>query len=430
MKLPYLQELDHVLTRPLVFAGLNQQELIDDNELSGGANLDTNNLPAISPRDSMVMTRNTFNPFVLKSINNKIVLIDGTDFYYDGVLKGQVTPSNKSIVDFNGNIVIFPDLKYYDYIGDVFGAFICPYEIEYATVHYNRIFGIKGSNVYASKVGDFKVWDDYSGTELDSWAADVYSPGDFTGITSYQDHVVFFKSDQMYELYGYTPSQFKILESAKVGCVDNKSIAEVNGVLYFAAPTGIYTYSGGFPRAISEKLNIKHIDKATAIGVGDKYFVCLYGVIYVYDMAKVTWLPYAEKDVIEFAKIENDVYVLTTDIIGNPFNGFPWESYLTEEFEWVAETKEYDDGTFRKKSIKAIKLKMKIEEGTNIKVYLRQDGGEYVLRKDITHTGSNRNREVITTIPLKRASTYQIKIVGKGKALIYGEREFIVGSDK
>ena len=59
----------------------------------------------------------------------------------------------------------------------------------------------------------------------------------------------------MYELYGYTPSQFKILESAKVGCIDDKSISEVGGVLLFLCQSpGIQTYSGGFPRTISEKV--------------------------------------------------------------------------------------------------------------------------------------------------------------------------------
>ena len=44
--------------------------------------------------------------------------IDGTDFYYDGTKKGTVKKGKKSVIDFNGNIVIFPDKKYYDYVED------------------------------------------------------------------------------------------------------------------------------------------------------------------------------------------------------------------------------------------------------------------------------------------------------------------------
>ena len=39
------------------------------------------------------------------------------------------------------------------------------HDIDYAVVHYNRVFGIRGYE---------RVKYDYSGTEMDSWAADVY----------------------------------------------------------------------------------------------------------------------------------------------------------------------------------------------------------------------------------------------------------------
>lgn len=422
MKLPYMQDLGNTQTAALIFEGLNRKALIGDNEISHGINLDTELLPAISPREPMKVLKTLSAPSSFCMVNKKQAYVDGTNFYYDGVVKGTVDAGLKTMLDFNGNILIFPDKKYYDYVGNVFGTFTAP-DIDYATIHYNRVFGIKGSDIRASKVGDFTKWEDFTGTAMDSWAADVYSPGDFTGITSYQDHVVFFKRDQMYELYGYIPSQFKIVESAKVGCIDNRSIAEIQGVLYFLSEAGVMTYSGGFPRPISEKLN-ENYTNGSAIGDGRKYYLSLNGTIYMFDTMLNTWMPYAEGTVIQFGRDENKVYAL--DSLGN-IKAF---REGVEPVEWEVITKDYDDGTFRKKSIKAIKLKMKIEEGTNIKVYLRQDGGEYVLRKDITHTGSNRNREIITTIPLKRASTYQIKIVGKGKALIYGEREIVVGSDK
>ena len=359
-------------------------------------------------------------------IGDKQVYVDGTDFYFDGIKRGTVTSGEKSMVDFNGNVVIFPDKKYYDYIDNKFGTFTCPYEIEFTTVHYNRIFGIKGSDVYASKVGDFKIWDDYSGTEMDSWAADVYSPGDFTGITSYQDHVVFFKRDQMYELYGYTPSQFRILEAAKVGCVDNKSISEVGGMLFFMSEKGVQSYSGGFPRNISDKLNLNNVTSAAAIGDGRKYYVSIENEVYIYDTWQNAWMPYMNTSIIDFGKSDNDIYALGAN--GNIYlleNG-------NEIVDWEAITKLFDDGTFRKKSVKAIRLKVQMDIDSEIYVYLRNDERDWVLHKTIKQYEKfyRSKRDILITLPIKRAETYQIKIVGKGNALVYGEREFIVGSDK
>lgn len=426
MKLPFLQDLGNKQAAALMFKGLNRKELIDDNELSYGENLDSEAIPAIMPRKPISLLRTISSPSTFSMINNKQAYVSGTKFYYDGVERGTVTSGEKAIVDFNGNIVIFPDKKYYDFIDDKWGSFTCPYDIQYATVHYNRIFGIKGSEVFASKVGDFKVWDDYAGTEMDSWAADVYSPGDFTGITSYQDHVVFFKSDQMYELYGYTPSQFKIMEAAKIGCIDHRSIAEVAGMLFFVSEAGVQTYSGGFPRGISEKLNLFDVTKASAIGDGRKYYLSIEGTTYIYDTWQDTWIPYMDVDVLEFGKSNNEIFALARD-------GKLYELEKgNEEVEWIAITKSFDDGSFNKKSVAAIKLKVLMDPGAELSIYIKLDGREFVLHKIIKQTDrfySNR-RDVITTIPIKRASNYQIKFVGKGNAIIYGEREFLIGSDK
>lgn len=428
MKLPYMQELGNTKVAPLVFSGLNKNDIIEDTELSDGINLDTEKTPAISPRKSTLVIKKLQNPKSFMMIGDKQVYIDGTDFYFDGVKKGTVTSTSggKSMVDFNGNVVIFPDKKYYDYVEDKFGTFECPYDIEFATVHYNRIFGIKGSDVYASKVGDFKTWDDYSGTELDSWAADVYSPGNFTGITTYQDHVVFFKRDQMYELYGYTPSQFKILESAKIGCIDNRSISEVGGVLFFMSEKGVQSYAGGFPRNVSEKLNLVSIKSAVAIGDGRKYYVSIEDEVYIYDTWQDTWMPYMNIKVISFGKLDTDIYAL-----GDDGNIYQLESG-NEMVEWEAITKLFDDGTFNKKSVKAIRLKAKMDIGSELYVYVRANERSWVLHKTIKHNEKYymSRRDIFITIPIKRAETYQIKIVGKGNALVYGEREFIVGSDK
>lgn len=425
MKLPYLQDLGNTQSKALVFSGINKKDLIEDTEIADGYNLDSEYIPAIGPRKSMELQTPLASPKRLFTANNKLVYINGTDFYYDGLLKGTVSSNATSLVDFNGNIVIFPDKKYYDYMLGTFGTFDCPYEIDYATVHYNRIFGVKGSNVYASKVGDFKIWDDYSGTELDSWAADVYSPGDFTGITNYQDHVIFFKSDQMYELYGYTPSQFKILESAKVGCIDDRSISEVGGVLFFMSESGIQTYSGGFPRTISEKLNLDNITSATAIGDGRKYYVSVGGTTYIYDTWQNTFIPYMQGDVIEWAKIVDDIYFLKS-------NGIYKLSSGTEQVEWSFTSKRFDEGIFRKKSIKSIKLKANLGTAAELNIYVKLDEREWVLHKTIKQVDKfyQTHRDIVTTIPLKRASNYQIKVAGKGFATIYGEREFIVGSEK
>lgn len=428
MKLPQLFEIENTQYGRLLFRGINKNEIISDEELADGKNLDSELIPAICPRKPIEKIKKLNDPQFFQIINGKLCYIDGTDFYYDGTKKGTVKKGKKSVIDFNGNIVIFPDKKYYDYVEDEWGEFEAP-DIDYATVHYNRIFGIKGSDVRASKPGQFKEmihWEDFSGTALDSWAADVYSPGDFTGITTYQDHVVFFKGDQMYELYGYIPSQFKILETAKVGCIDYRSIAEVAGMLFFVNEKGVQVYTGGMPRTISQKLNIQKLTSGVGIGDGRKYYISFDGTTYIYDTWSQLWYPYLDKEIINFSKDDKDIYALASD-------GYIYKLESgDEQVEWMAETKIYDEGLFNKKYLKAIRLKLKMDLDAELKVYVRVDEGDYRLRHYLKNTElyHKTHRESIIKIPMQRASNYQIKLEGKGRAIVYGEKEYAVGSDK
>ena len=113
-----------------------------------------------------------------------------------------------------------------------------------------------------------------------------------TGITSYQDHVVFFKANQMYELYGYI---LRILNRL----IDEKS---KYGVLF--REYKLFR----IPRTVSET-NLDNITKATGIGDGRKYYVSVNGSTYIYDTWQQTFMPYIEGEVIEFAKII-EIYLL------------------------------------------------------------------------------------------------------------------------
>ena len=146
----------------------------------------------------------------------------------------------------------------------------------------------------------------------------------------------------------------------------------------------------------------------------------------MFDTMLNIWMPYEEGTIIQFGRLENDIYSL--DSLGN----LNLLEKGIEPVEWEVITKDFDDGTFRKKSVKAIRLKVILELNAELEVYVKLDNRGWVLHKTIKQVDKfySNKREVVTTIPLKRASNYQIKIIGRGKAIVYGEREFIVGSDK
>lgn len=424
--LPYLKEVKY---RPkqsvLAFSGLNQNDVIQDGEISRGKNLSLDNFPVITTRPSRQVLNTLTNPQAIIPLNNgKLAWIDGTYFYYDGILKGTVTLGRKSIVDFNGHIVIFPDKKYYDYISNIFSTFTAP-NIDYACVHDNRIFGVKGSEIRASANGDFKKWDRFLGDELDSWAADVYSEGDFTGIAKYQHTVVIFKDDFQYELFGSSPSQFKVREVNKIGCIDHRSIVEVDNLLFFLSRNGIYKYNGGVPRLVSYNLNEGYLSSA-ASGDGRRYYISLQTQpnkfkLYVHDTWLDMWIPEDDLEVTAFTELNKEVYAVTKDKRFLKFRAG------TESVEWELETKQFDEQAFSKKYPSQINIRVELEDNATFNVYVKHDHGYYKPLKSVNGTTA---RNIKINLPKAECETYQFKFSGKGKMKLYGlERFFYMGSD-
>ena len=552
--IPYLEDFsEYTAKSPLLFKGINQNEIIEDIEFTDGRNIEPINLPAISPREPMQVVKRVKNPQSMGVCHNFLVYCADGKFCFNGIEKGEVSPGIKQFVDYNNKVLIFPDKLVYDYLEDTFNDLEEAPDIDFATVHYNRVFGVKGSEMRGSKLGDETVWEYFAATAMDSWAGDVYSPGNFTGLVYYQDHLVAFKRDIMYELYGYIPAQFKLQEAAMVGCIDNRSIVEIGGVLYFVGENGIYAYQGGQPRPISNVLKETYIS-ASAISDGRVYYVCVYNgkrhKTYAYDTWNNSWVPYADLPVLDFVKVADTIYALATDgriVIfkdGNreeregetlfinvlrelypdygdidgfyndfidvlrdkeeeegsedysgyrywtlgellevlpsmavvPFEDLAdkvedwqgdrpddmkfldliyWQDILdteaiasehprlqphnwlktielepVEEMDWELISKNYDDGLFEKKSVRSLRLKCNMEPEASLSIYVNLDNKGFVLRRVFTNYRSDKPKDLIFKLMLSRSSRYQIRIEGKGRSLVYGEREIIVGSDK
>lgn len=431
MRLPLLEiTKNNAFLKQLRFEGLNQQSVIDDAELFSGINLNSDHMPKLAPRnprESLGYTISSPTGFIVAS-NGKIATISGTNFIYDGATKGTVTAGEKSLVEFNNVLVIFPDKKYYNMGTDTFGTFTSP-DIEFAVAFGNRVFACKDSYVYVSKWGTYDDWSTFDGVETDSYETDVYSEGSFIGITKYQNHVVFFKDDFMYETYGYTPSQFTLQEVANVGALSNKSITICNGVLYFVGKNNVYVYSGGVPRAIGDKLNETYVS-AVAGSTKEKIYIKVNnGVtnkIYVYDFVKGVWIPEDNLNVVEFCKYDGYLYALS---IGGEIYKL---NSGTENIEWEAVTKEYNDDTFRKKINTLVKLHLEMSEDSSVDIYTKYNQGAWLLEKTVTKTATDpETRDKRAFIKTKyRTDTFQIKLVCSGDVKIYGEREYIKGSER
>lgn len=123
-------------------------------------------------------------------------------------------------------------------------------------VYNNRVFGVdeKGGTIYASAPGSYSEWFKYEGLSTDSWYGEVGEDGEFTGIAECGGSIIAFKKDYIYKIYGDTAKNFTIQKISTNGCIDRRSIIELNGRLYFLNCNGFCVYSGGYPTVISDVL--------------------------------------------------------------------------------------------------------------------------------------------------------------------------------
>lgn len=439
MKLPFLNELPSTDKRIIDFKGLNRTITAQSNELVDCKNISLKNYPKLTtrqPREKIY--EGIISPSaVFKS--NKIYHIANGGFYADNVLKfSGLAQNDKSIVKFHSKICIFPDKKYYDESDGTYGtigngsayptAGSCP-DIDYACVHDNRVFGVKGSTIYACALGNVTDWTtfvdvDGNPSAVGAYAVDVASPGDFTGCIEYQNHVVALKENYHHELYGSVPSNFTVVEVSKTGTIKNNSIIEVGSVLYFLNKQGVMRYAGGQPSTISINLNEHYVSGAMG-GDGRMLYLSLYNgtdySLYVLDTFSDLWFKEDGLHVIDYHCDGNVVYALASDGCLYKFNSG------TENIEWDFTISDLSEiGAVNKKNVR-LYISLYTEFDAEVEISISED------RKPFRSLIKYRFEEnIVKNIPisLNAVSEFKLKISGTKYAEVYSIEKEIIGGGK
>ena len=329
----------------------------------------------------------------------------------------------RSMVEYGGNILIFPDKKSLDTDSLTLNSIgtgtypsngSCP-DIDYACVYggISRVFGVKGDHIYANEYGKFDKWVTFEGIESDSWGIEVASEGDFNGVVLYKNHIVAFKPNFTHEQWGTRPP-FRIQDIFNIGTIDHRSIKEVNGKLFFCSKDGVYTYEGGKQKLISFNLN-KRYQKARAGTDGRKYYLSMYDGtewnLFVYDTWFDLWIREDNLNVIDFTYYDGSLYALTDDGNMFRFNGG------AEQVTWEAIT-EYYAGDIKSKYVNEIRLRFEVANDSSLSISIQYDNGEF--EEVETYTGNSGDIQTMKcSIVPKQAYRYRIKFTGTGYSKLH-----------
>ena len=289
----------------------------------------------------------------------------------------------------------------------------CSPKIKYGTVYNNRIVGVKKNDIRVSALGDFVNFTEYADEDgnpsaTGAYATDVGSAGDFTGICVYNNVLLLFKRNMIYEMYGSMP--YTITELCSVGCVDNDSICEINGILYWASPMGIVRYSGGVPAVISQKININTNGKVKAGTDGRKYYVYDEKHIYVFDTMYNVWHIEDDKKVSMYYSDCENLYMVSDDgiYLVNSEDG-------TDLFEWEFKTKDYNFKSAERKNLSKLWIRTKMKNMSKLEIYVRQDGGEW---KRCAVKTAEKDEMFDFKLRIKKCDSFALKFRGTGSVKV------------
>lgn len=313
-------------------------------------------------------------------------------------------------------------------------------DLDYVVEYNNRLWGCSSKNheIYCSKLGEPLVWGAYSGISTDSWAATVGTDGDFTGACVFNGCVLFFKEDCVHSVYGTKASNFTITTYTVRGVQKGsaKSLCISEGLLYYKAPEGIFTFNGSASSRFDGKLCVDR-DSRTACGTADDRYIVMAmsdGTVYYYDKLHSVWYTRTLPDVISMHNFSGSLYAITKDsnkamqkVMLTTDVGM---DNRTAETAFEAITGELCRGeltstsSYTRKAMHTVikKLTMSVEEwhqqgvsSVQFAVSVQYDGGDWQTVYSYDGTAEEADNNIVTLIPTipMRCQRLRIKISGK-----------------
>lgn len=132
------------------FSGMDRRPLAADGAVREGRNLSAAGLPCLQARPARETLAAYGAATDLIAAHGALAVIDGTDFLYDGIVRGQVSAGVHQMAVMGAKIVVFPDKVFYDIDSQTFGALEA--RVSGAATFGDHTLTLAGASVF--RVGD------------------------------------------------------------------------------------------------------------------------------------------------------------------------------------------------------------------------------------------------------------------------------------
>ncbi len=281
------------------------------------------------------------------------------------------------------------------------------------------------NEIYASKLGDFKNWNVFSGLSTDSYAASCGTDGEWTGAVTYLGTPIFFKEDRLHRVSGTEPSVFRVTaeECAGVKKGSAGSIAAVCGTLFYLSPGGVCAYDGSSPVLLPDVFGNLSLRDGVGGACRAKYLLSAAdregnGHFFVYDTEKRYWMREDGLRAAAFASDGDETWVLdradgrikTLSGAGTP---------EAEEVSWMARTGLIGLHTADRKYLTALSVTLSLSPGAEAAVSVRYDSeGDWIPAASASGTGKTA---VTMNLPVRprRCGHFELMLTGRGAVRLF-----------
>jgi len=250
------------------FRGTNKADpfSLDPSFAPRTKNLISTNAPAMTTRPGFTVLGSAIGTKVLgigiwKDTEIHAVFNDGTWRKWTGsawsaaLKSGLSTTATWSFVNYKGNLAginligsngVDPIQKYDG--ATVSNLATAPAGGNFIETHDNRLYCAVGIRLYYSPIGIADNWNLVQQSDADGGYLDKNTPEgeSIISMKAGAGHVTIQFPSSSWELYGTNPGDFSYLPVAEdIGGLNDQSIVNLGGVLYFLDETGIYVYAGG-----------------------------------------------------------------------------------------------------------------------------------------------------------------------------------------
>ena len=304
--------------------------------------------------------------------------------------------------------------------------------------HENRLWGAKGKEIFASKLGDPFNWNCFEGLATDSYYLQTQDNGAITAGISF-GYPRFFREDSMTTVYGSIPSAFQTqrTELSGVKSGEKNSLERMGGLLFWLSTDGVVIYDGSKTYLQEQVFGAWTMSKVISKAGGRKLYMAAdlgkhpladgerLKAVLCYDAESGLWTKEDDPGIKSMTYMDGTVYALKSDRIIT-LNGLCGKAASEGKIYSYAEFGDYTDGDLNRKAVSRVQLRMELEEGAWVSVKIRYDSEEWTTLK---YLDAGKKRSVYIPVIPRRCDHYRIRIDGGGKWTLYAmARELYIGS--